>query len=702
MTTHRRENRCHNRTVTVIDEAGVALVRGDWRRALEILGDDSSDDALQLRAAACYGAGDLEACVTAWEDLHRNRRGSGDLSGAAWAAGMVALHLMIDTGLMSPVRGWIRRAGTLLVGLPNDRAQAIVAMVSTYERFMSGDPEESRVQAKLAIDLGELLEVRAAVVVGRTALGRLMIIAGDVDAGLTVLDDVAAELMSGDVDALTTGMMYCELICAAQGLGEHDLARQWTDLMERWRHGSAMGGMHGRCRVHRAELLRLSGPAEAAEQEALGACEELRPWLRRELGWPLVELGNIRRLRGDFEGAEAAYVEAHQLVWSPQPGLALLRLEQGHLAVAAALISDALDHPEANPSKEQPPFGDLRRAPLLAAQAEIAAANADPATTRCAADALVEIADRYSTNALHAEAHVACARAALLEGAAAEAIESSAAAIEAWGRIGAPFGTAVARMLSGCAHELAGNRSRAELDWTAARRDFEEFGAPRWVAAVSRLLERAQPGGAATQPDRTSLDHRDAERITFARVGECRRIAWRSVEVLIPDLKGFRYLHYLLLRAGDEVHVLDLIATEFPLLAVRPFDPDLRAGARLGLPVLDGRARDAYRRRLAEVDEEIDDATANHDLGRLALAEHDRDHLVTELARAFGLSGRPRTTGGDVERARSSITRTLRYCLKRLGEVYPELGAHLDRHVRTGTYCSYQPDPINPVAWDLS
>jgi hypothetical protein len=91
-----------------------------------------------------------------------------------------------------------------------------------------------------------------------------------------------------------------------------------------------------------------------------------------------------------------------------------------------------------------------------------------------------------------------------------------------------------------------------------------------------------------------------------------------------------------------------------------------------------------------------------NDLGRLALAERDRDDLMAELGHAVGLSGRLRTVGGTAERARTSVTRSLRYALSRLAEQHADLGAHLDRAVRTGMYCSYQPDPIAPVRWELS
>jgi len=688
--------------VTGVDEARGALARGDWQLALELLDTDVSDDALQLRAAACYGAGDLEGSVAAWETLYAYRRASNNPSGAAWAACTVALQLLIDSGLMSPVRAWVRRAEELLEPLEEDPALAVVAMVCTYERFLSGDEEASRTYAKLAITLGRRLDVQAAVVIGRTALGRLLVIDGQIDEGLRALDDVAGELMRGEVDPLTTGMMYCEIICAAQGLGRPDLARDWTDMMDRWRDGAAIGAIHGRCRVHKAELLRLSGPADAAEREATGAVDELKSWLRRELGWPLVELGNIRRLRGDWEGAEAAYLEAHQLVWSPQPGLSLLRLEQGHLAVATALIADAIDHPESNPSKEQPPFGDLRMAPLLAAQVEIAAANGDAATTRRAADALAEIAAHYSGPALNAEAAVARARAALLEECVDEAIEHSSIAVETWGMLGAPFATGVARMLRGRAYHLDGNTTRAELDWRSARRDFEIFGAPRWAAAAKKLLDGTELTPASAPVDFPILGGPGAERVEYARVGDCRRIAWRSVEVLLPDLKGFRYLDVLLHRAGAEVHVMDLITSEREIApAGGSAEPGLAVGYRSGLPVLDEQARDAYRRRLAEVDEDIEDAAAANDIGRLGLAEHDREHLVAELARAFGIDGQSRTVGGDVERARGSITRSLRYSVKRLGAFQPELAAHLDRSVSTGVYCCYRPDPLSPLTWDL-
>lgn len=96
-----------------------------------------------------------------------------------------------------------------------------------------------------------------------------------------------------------------------------------------------------------------------------------------------------------------------------------------------------------------------------------------------------------------------------------------------------------------------------------------------------------------------------------------------------------------------------------------------------------------------------DEATALGDTERVALAEADRDYLVRELARAVGLGGRHRVAGSTSERARASVTRALRYAVSRIGEHHRSLGDHLEQTLRTGTYCSYVPDPRLPTTWEI-
>ncbi|GAA3540106.1 hypothetical protein [Nocardioides daeguensis] len=630
-------------------------------------------DELERQAFERYAAGDLEGAVTAWEQLYDVQLAAGETGAAARAGALVALNLLCETGLLAPVRGWVARVRRLVGEDPPGPVHALLAIIRTYERFLSGDPDSALEPAREAVALGEEFGVDPARGLGRVALARLAIHRGEVDEGIDLLDELAVDLAAGTFDPLTTGNVYCELICAALWLGRHDRAREWTDVMERWRHGPAFGATHGRCRVHRAELLRFSGPADAAEQEALAACAQLRPWLRREYGWPLVELGNIRLRRGDLDGAEAAFREAHEHAWSPQPGLALVRLARGDVAGAAAMVRDEVAHPMDVPWKERPPFGDLRLVPLLAAQAEIAVAGDDPAAAEQVAAELERIVARYPSAALHADAALARARAALLGADPSLAVGPARAAVAAWTELDAPYDAACARVVLGQAHRALRNDDLARLEWEAAAAAFAAFGAAGRVTEVAGLLgERLTP-----TPGRTA---------TLVRDGDRWRIGYAGVEAWVPDLKGVHLLAALLASPGREVHVLDL------------------AGAgvvQAGLPVLDDEARASYRRRLREVEADVAEAERDHDEARRQLAERDRDYLLAELAGAVGLGGRARVTGGTAERARTSVTRSLRYALARIAEVHPEIGGHLSRAVRTGACCSYAPDPVVPLTWEV-
>jgi hypothetical protein len=693
-----------------LESARNAAARGEWSQVLELLPlgtpEAGAAEGLELRAQANYGAGNFDGAVASWDALHALRVTEHDPVDAARAAAMLAMFLLIDTGLMAAVRAWTRRAERLLTGLPESPPHALIETVRTYERFMCGDVEASRSHATRAVQLGERFGVVPAIVIGRVALARITVLDGDLEHGLAQLDDIATLLMSGDVDPLTTGMMYCELICAAQGLALHDRAVEWTDLMEHWGHEAAFGGIGGRCRVHRAELLKVSGPCDLAEEAALLACEELRPWMRREFGWPLVELGNIRFRKGDLAGAEEAFVAAHANAWSAQPGLALLRLAQGETDTAASMIAEAITHPTDVPWKERPPFGELRLAPLYEAQAEIAAGAGDGATARAAADALARIADQFASPSLRAGALLAAARAHLVDDEPAQARVAATEAARLWVDAGAPFDAAVARTLIGDARRCERDLDGARLEWRAARGAFEAFGAVGWVDRCDALLRDEQaPSRPAVAATGAPTAPAGATGVTaeFRRDGDTRFVQLVGREATVRDLKGFRYIARLLAEPGREFHVLDLVAVDGGSIpvgagAVVEVTDDGRLAAA-GLPVLDPSAREAYRRRLAEVDEDIEEATAMNDPARRELAERDREYLMDELRRDLGLGGRSRTTGSNAERARTAVTRSLRYALARLAEHHPSAAAHLEQHISTGTYCSYAPDPIAPITW---
>ncbi|CAA9236493.1 MAG: hypothetical protein AVDCRST_MAG52-1379 [uncultured Blastococcus sp.] len=660
--------------------AGAALGEGEWSAALALLRDlqrqrPLTPAELDLLGRAAYGAGEFEAAITAWEQQCAVSHSLGDDAAAAAAAATVAMYLMMDTGLMAPVRGWLARAERLLGDRPESPTHALVAMARTYERFMCGDAESAERWAERAVDLGARLGVPLAAALGRVAAARLVILGGSVDRGLELLDEAAVSVVSGELDPLGAGMVYCELICAMQGLAQYDRAEQWTEAMEHWRVGTAYGGINGRCRVHRAEILRLRGSCSAAEEEALEACRELRPWMRREFGWPLTELGAIRLRTGDLAGAGEAFDQALEHGWDPQPWLALLRLAQGDVPSAAEMVADSLEHPCPVPSKEWPPLGALRRAPLLAAQLEIGVAAGDVESARRAAGQLSDIAATFRSTAIAAAAALGRGRVALADGEAETAVRECEAALAGWGEVGAPYEEAVARLVLADAERLRGRTGRADREERAALATADRIGA----RLLGRRARRSVPTVAATD-------------CGFRRGGDVRCIEFAGRTVVLRDLKGMRYLARLLAEPDREFHVLDLVGAEVGEVA--------RSGGDLG-PVVDGQARAAYKRRLAEIDDDLDEAAVLGDTERAALARADRDYLLRELAGAFGLGGRDRVAGSGAERARASVTRSLRYAVTRIGEHHAEFADHLERTVRTGTYCCYAPDPRAPISWEL-
>jgi tetratricopeptide (TPR) repeat protein len=659
----------------VTQQARDAATRGEWEEAFDLLMEADASGLLgradlPLLGEVAYATGHLNVTVEAWERAHAASVQAGDEVAAGGAAVRVAMHLLLDTALMAPVRGWLARAERLLDNQDETSAHAWFAAVRTYERLLTGDLRSARDWARRAVEIGKRCDP-AASAVGRVAEARLLILGGDVHEGLALLDEVGVALVSDDLDPFSTGFVYCELVCALQGLAQYDAAEEWTEAMERWCKTNAIGSLHGRCRVHRAEVLRLRGSLDEAESEALAAYEELRPYLRRELGWPLTELGRIRLRKGDVDGAEQALLAAQRAGWDPQPGLALVKLARGDVAAATAFIRDALDRPPRVPSKELPPDTELQRAPLLEAQVEIeiAAGNIDRA--RAAADELKLVAARFHSKALVAGASLARGRVRLAEGDATAAQGLLSEAVRLWNEVGAPYEAAVARMSFAEALAAGGSDRQAALELRAARAAFE----PIDVA------------GTHEQPA--------AEVSVSRREGDYWSLMFEGRTVHVRDLKGMRYLARLFAHPGREFHVLDLVAAESP---GNTFEETGRAAvlsrAALGDAgeMLDARAKNAYRRRLTETEADMEQARALGDTERAAQAEFERDFLVRELSRAVGLGGRDRRAASASERARVAVTRAIRYAIASIQSHDRELGAHLDAAIRTGTYCTYAPD----------
>ena len=195
--------------------------------------------------------------------------------------------------------------------------------------------------------------------------------------------------------------------------------------------------------------------------------------------------------------------------------------------------------------------------------------------------------------------------------------------------------------------------------------------------------------------------------------GDYWMIAYEGNVFRLRDTVGLRYLAQLLSNPGREFLATDLRAAVHgdwapaPTSSFRAID---KRESRIDFPytgpevaeaVLDPQARMAYKRRLEELREDLEQAQTFNDLERAARLQAEIEFLGEELARAAGLGGRDRKTTSQVERARLSVTRAIRIAVRNIATNHDSLGSYLGTSIKTGIFCSYTPVPPSFVRWEF-
>jgi hypothetical protein len=189
---------------------------------------------------------------------------------------------------------------------------------------------------------------------------------------------------------------------------------------------------------------------------------------------------------------------------------------------------------------------------------------------------------------------------------------------------------------------------------------------------------------------------------TFHLEGEFWTLAFRGPAFRIRDSKGLRYIHRLLQEPGTEVRAIDLVMLgQRPRDgAVEPFQEDVHPVGPPDQPVLDQQALHAYRTRLEDLQDQIEEAEATNDPERGARARDELEFILREIERARTPDG-TRRFPAETERARLNVTRAIKNAILKVRAQDASLGHHLDHNIRTGTYCCYEPDPSEPLTWAL-
>ncbi|MDP1793069.1 MAG: LuxR C-terminal-related transcriptional regulator, partial [Acidimicrobiales bacterium] len=318
-----------------------------------------------------------------------------------------------------------------------------------------------------------------------------------------LLDEAMVAALSDQLKPMWTGAIYCGLLDACHELSDLQRATEWTQATTKWCSPLPVASLYpGICRVHRAELLQVRGEWEAAEAEALAACETMAKIDVFVVADGFYEIGEIRRRRGDLVGAEEAYGRAHEVGRDPQPGLSLLRLAQGKTEIARSSLAAALGGVGAN---------RLARVPFLAAQVEVALAGRDLDLARASVEELRAIAAAFGSGGLRAQAHRADGALALAEGQAVTALAALRVAIALWQELDAPYETAKTRMLLAEAYAQLDDADGAERERSAGS------------AALLRLGVLPIDGAASASVVDSPLSGREIEVLQLVAAGRTNR-----------------------------------------------------------------------------------------------------------------------------------------------------------------------------------
>ncbi|HUA34455.1 MAG TPA: AAA family ATPase [Candidatus Binataceae bacterium] len=282
-------------------------------------------------------------------------------------------------------------------------------------------------------------------------------------------------------------------------------------------------------------------------------------------------------------------------------------------------------------------------------------------------------------------------------------------AIEIFRRFRVPFEEVEALLLWGQALVSAGECAQAGAKFDSAIAIYQRCGAgDRWIERIeaSRVVLKAPPSLNASFSQVSPA----ADEAEFRREGDYWTIAFGGKTLRFRDTKGFHYIAYLLARPGEDLRALDLV------LLVGGDSPDkIESGKTQDLArsqsvtsdlgdageVLDAQAKSAYRARLAQLEEELEDA---RELGNEARVESTQQEIVAlgrELKRAVGLSGRDRRAASGHERARIAVTQAIRFALGKIAKNDADLSKMLTSAIKTGTFCSYRPSATPAVRWRL-
>jgi DNA-binding CsgD family transcriptional regulator len=452
-----------------LERGRAAYAERRWDVCVECLGaadaeEPLSGDDLALLGLSLYMTGQDEASVEVLDRTHRlavdQQRWPEAAETAFWYA-----FILLNAGETARGGAWLTRSRA--IATDHDVPDSIAALADAAEArglVMSGRAEEGLTLATSCARTGRLEGNPNLEVLGRLAVGWALLRQGRRDDALAAYDEVMLTVSSSStVYPTVAGLAYCAVISACMSVLDVPRAREWTGVLSQWCDSqSGLVPYRGQCLVHRSQLKAMQGDWTGALDEARAACARLGG---PAIGDAWYQLGEVRRLQGEYAEAEDAYRRANSLGRQPEPGLALMRLGQGRVDEAMTTFRRL----HAEPAR-------IDRADILAGFVEVALAAGDIEAARSAADELAAGCEDLLP--------VHLARAAEARGAVQLAEEDPAAALsdlrqalQLWTGLDMPYDAARVRVRIGDACRRLGDEAAASLEHEAARETFIRLGA---------------------------------------------------------------------------------------------------------------------------------------------------------------------------------------------------------------------------------
>ena len=475
-----------------------AFDRESWAEAYTRLVEADRDtplepDDLDALATVAHLTGEDAASRDAWTRAHTGHLTRGDVERAALSALWLALVLLEEPDKHAVANGWLSRVARLLDQCPSEcAAQGRWLCATAFASIGRGDVATATHGFEEAARIGRVCGDADLAALAGQGHGRVLLRQQRTAEGLAALDEAMVAVTCGEVGPIVSGVVYCSVIGACQEVFDLRRAHEWTTALAGWCAAHPdMVPFRGPCLVRRSELLQLRGDWHESVEEAERACERTTHGLaKRDAGLAQYRLGDLRRLRGEFDAAEAAYRFADLAGRKPDPGLALLRLATGHVPAAVAAIRRAIETMSSPRVRV-----DVQRAAV-----EILLAAGDTAGAADAAADLGRAAGRLDAAFLRAAAEMAAAAVALARGELDPAFASLRIASALWDEIDAPYERGRARALTGDAYLARGDEDGARMEFEAAQELFERLGASPDAARMTERLARwgVRPSGGLT------------------------------------------------------------------------------------------------------------------------------------------------------------------------------------------------------------